>query len=338
MKSYLIDGSFGLDHLRMVERPTPTPGYGQVLVRVKATSLNARDLMTVTGVYNPRQPLPLVPLSDGAGQVEAVGPGVQRVAVGDRVAGIFAQGWLSGPPTKEKLSTTLGGPLDGMLSEQVVLSAEGLVKIPAYLSFEEAATLPCAAVTAWSALVTEGNLRAGEWVLVQGTGGVSIFALQIAKLCGARVIVTSSSDEKLAKARALGADEGINYKSTPDWEKRAKAITQNLGVDHVVEVGGAGTLARSLRAVKIGGTVSVIGVLSGPSSDWSVIPILMQQVRLQGVLVGHRESFEALNRAFDAAKTKPVIDKVFPFSEARAALEYMASGAHLGKIVVRVDE
>jgi NADPH:quinone reductase-like Zn-dependent oxidoreductase len=207
--------------------------------------------------------------------------------------------------------------------------------VPAYLSDDEAATLPCAALTAWSALITQGQLVAGQTVLVQGTGGVSIFALQIAKLVGARVIVTSSSDEKLERARTLGADETINYKTTPDWDKRARELTGD-GVDHVIEVGGAGTLTRSLKAVRVGGTISIIGVLAGASTELNVVPVLMQNLRLQGVFVGHREGFEAMNRAFDLAKIRPVIDRVFAFGEARAAFDHMASATHFGKICVRV--
>ncbi|MFO0658991.1 MAG: NAD(P)-dependent alcohol dehydrogenase [Polyangiaceae bacterium] len=335
MRAIAIEGAFGLEHLRLHDRPDPTPGPGQVVVRVRSTSLNARDLMMVRGTYNPRQPLPLIPLSDGVGTIEAVGEGVTRVNVGDRVASLFAQGWLSGAPSKAKFSTTLGSPRDGMLTELALLDAEGVVRVPEYLSDDEGATLPCAALTAWSALITQGQLVAGQTVLVQGTGGVSIFALQIAKLVGARVIVTSSSDEKLERATALGADATINYKTNPDWEKRARDLTGD-GVDHIVEVGGAGTLTKSLKAVKVGGTISIIGVLAGASTELSVVPVLMQNLRLQGVFVGHRESFEAMNRAFALAKIKPVIDRVFQLEDARAAFEHMASGTHFGKICVRV--
>jgi NADPH:quinone reductase-like Zn-dependent oxidoreductase len=335
MKAIAIEGSFGLDHLHLHDRPNPRPGPGQVVVKVASTSLNARDLMMVRGTYNPRQPLPLIPLSDGVGTIVEVGVGVTRVKDGDRVASLFAQGWLSGAPSKAKFSTTLGSPRDGMLTELALLDAEGVVPVPEYLSDDEAATLPCAALTAWSALITQGQLVAGQTVLVQGTGGVSIFALQIAKLVGARVIVTSSSDEKLERARALGADETINYKTTPDWDKRARELTGE-GVDHVIEVGGAGTLTRSLKAVRVGGTISIIGVLAGASTELSVVPVLMQNLRLQGVFVGHREGFEAMNRAFTIAKLHPAIDRVFAFDEARAAFDYMASAAHFGKICVRV--
>ncbi|WP_164001621.1 zinc-dependent alcohol dehydrogenase family protein [Pyxidicoccus caerfyrddinensis] len=336
MKAYEIRDGFGLDKLVACERPDPTPGPFQVRVRVKATSLNQRDLMMVEGRYNPRQKLPLIPNSDGAGVVDAVGPGVTRVKPGDRVMGIFSQAWLAGEPTRAAQTSTLGGPLDGALADTMLLHEDGVVLTPAHLSDEEAATLPCAAVTAWSALVTYGGLKAGDSVLVQGTGGVSIFALQIARMLGARVILTSSRDEKLEKARALGAHEVINYATTADWDKAARALTGGVGVDHVVEVGGAGTFEKSLRAVRVGGTVSVIGVLSGGAGTVPLTPILMQNLRVQGILVGHRQGFEAMNRALTLHGVRPVVDRVFPFAEARSAFEYLKSGAHFGKVVVRV--
>ncbi|MCA9596992.1 MAG: NAD(P)-dependent alcohol dehydrogenase [Myxococcales bacterium] len=337
MKALVIQGSFGLENLALVERPDPAPGPGQILLGMTAASLNFRDLLMVRGMYNPRQPLPLIPASDGVGRVEAVGAGVTRVRVGDRVCPIFAQGWLAGEPAREKLRTTLGGPLDGTLAQKMVVSEESVVSVPEHLSDAEAATLPCAAVTAWSALVTEGRLAAGETVLTLGTGGVSVFALQLAKLFGARVIITSSSDEKLARARELGADETLNYKTTAEWGKAAKDLTGGRGVDQVIEVGGAGTLQNSLRAVRPGGTVSVIGVLSGPTTDVNLLPVLMQNVRLQGVIVGHRESFEAMNRAISQAKLRPVVDKVFPLSDAKAAFEHMGRGDHFGKICIDLN-
>jgi NADPH:quinone reductase-like Zn-dependent oxidoreductase len=336
MKAYEIRDGFGLDNLVACERPDPTPGPFQVRVRVQATSLNQRDLMMVEGRYNPRQKLPLIPNSDGAGRVDAVGSGVTRVKVGDRVMGVFSQAWLAGAPSRAAQTRTLGGPLDGALADMMLLHEDGVVLTPAHLSDEEAATLPCAAVTAWSALVTYGGLKAGDTVLVQGTGGVSIFGLQLARMLGARVILTSSRDDKLEKARALGAHEVINYVTTPDWDKAARALTGGMGVDHVVEVGGAGTFEKSLRAVRVGGTVSVIGVLSGGAGTVPLTPILMQNLRVQGILVGHREGFEAMNRALALHGIHPVVDRVFPFAEARAAFEYLKSGAHFGKVVVRV--
>jgi NADPH:quinone reductase-like Zn-dependent oxidoreductase len=336
VRVFEIRGAFGLPNLLPAERPDPAPGPGEVLVRVRAASLNFRDLLTVQGLYNPKQPLPLIPVSDGAGEVVETGAGVTRWKAGDRVCGIFAQRWLAGRPTREKVRSTLGGPLDGMLAELAVLDQEGVVAIPDHLTYEEASTLPCAGVTAWSALVTEGGVTAGDTVLVQGTGGVSLFALQFARISGARVIVTSSSSEKLERARELGAADGINYREVPAWGKRAKELTGGVGADHVVEVGGAGTLAQSLQAVRFGGTVSLIGNLSGTTTELALTHVFMQRVRLQGILVGHRESFEAMNRAIALHHLHPVVDHVFPFEEAPAAFELMATGSYFGKIVVRV--
>jgi NADPH:quinone reductase-like Zn-dependent oxidoreductase len=328
-----IRDAFGLDHLTFVERPDPVPGPGQALVRLRAASLNYRDLLTVEGKYNPKQKLPLIPCSDGAGEVVAVGDGVTRVRPGDRVSAIFAQRWIAGEPTRERLRSTLGGPLDGTLAELAVFDQEGLVKIPEHLTDEEAATLPCAAVTAWTAL---DGITAGDTVLLQGTGGVSIFALQLARLKGARVIITSSSDEKLARARELGAAEGINYRETPDWGAKAKELTGGTGVDLVVEVGGAGTLRQSLQAVRMGGTIALMGNLAGTIAEIPLPLIFMQNIRVQGILVGPRESFEALNRAISFHGLHPVIDRVFPLEEIHAAFEHMRAGGHLGKICVRV--
>ena len=336
MRAVEIRGGFGLENLALVERPDPAPGPGQALVRLRAASLNYRDLLMVEGKYNPKQKLPLIPCSDGAGEVVAVGEGVSRVKPGDRVCPIFAQRWISGEPVRERLRATLGGPLDGTLAELAVLDEEGLVHVPAHLTDEEAATLPCSAVTAWNALVTEGGVKAGDTVLVQGTGGVSIFALQLGRLLGARVIATSSSDEKLARVRELGAAETINYREVPEWGARAKELTGGVGVDHVVEVGGAGTLQQSLRAVRLGGAISLIGNLSGTKTEILLTQIFMQKLRVNGILVGHRESFEAMNRAIAFHGMRPVIDRVFPLEEARAALEHMGRGGHFGKIGVRI--
>jgi NADPH:quinone reductase-like Zn-dependent oxidoreductase len=336
MRTVEVRGGVGLDHLAVTERPAPRPGYGEVLVRVRAASLNYRDLLTVRGQYNPKQKLPLIPCSDGAGEVLEVGEGVTRVRPGDRVCANFAQRWIAGEPTREKLRSTLGGPLDGMLTELVVLSQEGVVPVPAHLSDEEAATLPCAALTAWSALVTDGGLTAGDTVLLQGTGGVSIFALQLAKLLGMRAIITSSSDEKLARARQLGADATVNYRETPEWGAQVKELTGGTGVDLVVEVGGAGTLRQSLLAVRIGGTIALMGVLAGNSLELPLPLIFMQRVRLQGILVGSREGFEAMNRAVSLHRLRPVIDRTFPLEETRAALELMEQGGHFGKICIRI--
>ncbi len=335
MKVFEIKNGFGLDNVQPAERPGPKPGPGQVLLRMRAWSLNYRDLMVAKGVYNPRLKLPLIPLSDGVGEVVEVGSGVSRVKAGDRVAGAFMPGWVEGPLTDAKAKTALGGGSDGLLAEYAVLPAEGVVHVPAHLSDEEAATLPCAAVTAWHALVSSGGIKAGDSVLIQGTGGVSLFALQFARLSGARVIATSSSDAKLARVIDMGASDGINYKTNPDWEKKVVELTAGAGVDHIVEVGGAGTLPRSLKAVRLGGTISLIGVLSG-GGEVNPIPILMKNIRVQGIFVGSREMFEAMNRAIALHKLKPVVDRVFAFAEAREALRYMESAAHFGKIVIRI--
>lgn len=337
MRVIEIQGNFGIDNLHLVERPVPIAGPGQVVLAMRAASLNYRDLMTVRGHYNPRQALPLIPCSDGVGEVVEVGEGVSRVAVGDRVATTFSQTWIGGPPTVDKLRGTLGGPLDGTLAERMVLSADGVVPVPEHLSDVEAATLPCAALTAWSALVEQGSVTAGDVVLVQGTGGVSVFALQIAQLLGARVIVTSSSDAKLERARNLGAWQTVNYVSEPAWGAAVRRLTDGRGVDHVVEVGGAGTLEQSLRAIRVGGEVSVIGVLSGAASEINIVPILMQHLRLQGILVGSREAFVRMNRAFAVHRLRPVVDRVVPMSQAREAFEYMAAGSHLGKICISME-
>jgi NADPH:quinone reductase-like Zn-dependent oxidoreductase len=301
---------------------------------MKAASLNFRDLMMVKGLYNPRQPLPLIPCSDGVGVVSAVGEGVSRVKPGDRVATLFCQKWRSGAPDQIKLRTTLGGPLEGTLAQYMVLPEDGMVKVPEHLSDVEAATLPCAALTAWSALATQGEVGAGDTVLVQGTGGVSLFALQFAQALGARVIVTSSSDAKLEAVRKLGSWREINYVENPAWGKAARAFTGGVGVDHVVEVGGAGTLQQSLAAIRIGGQISLIGVLAGSSVKLDIVPIVMQNVRIQGLLVGSREGFEAMNRGIAQHQIRPVVDRVFPFEETREAFIYMAGARHLGKICI----
>ncbi len=325
----------GIDNLALCEEPTPRPGPGQALVRVHATSLNYRDLMTVRGAAARGAPLPgLVPLSDGAGEVVEIGEGVTRVKPGDRVAGIFMQRWTAGTLTPDANASALGGALHGMMAEYVALNAEGLVHIPAHLTFEEAATLPCAAVTAWHALVEHARVKAGDTVLVQGTGGVSIFALQFARLLGARVIATSSSNEKLARALAMGASDGINYRTTPEWDAEALRLTGGLGVDEIVEVGGAGTFARSLNAVRLAGSISLIGVLTG-AAEANPTPIMRKSLSVRGIYVGSREMFQAMNRAIALHRLVPVIDRVFPFAEARAAFRHMEGAGHFGKIVLR---
>lgn len=336
MRIVEIQKEFGIDSLAVAQRPDPRPGHGQVLVRLRAFSLNYRDLLVVRGQYNPKLRLPFVPLSDGAGEVVEVGPGVTCIKPGDRVAGTFMQGWSSGRLTEAKARTALGGALEGILAEVAVLEEDGVVPIPEHLSVEEAATLPCAALTAWHALMVEDHVKAGDIVLAQGTGGVSIFALQFAHLMGARVIITSSSDAKLARARELGAHDCINYKTTPNWDDRAREVTGGVGVDHVVEVGGAGTLGRSLRAVRPGGIISLIGVLTGGGGQLNLTPALMKNIRVQGVFVGSREMFENMNRAIALHRLRPVVDRVFDFADARAAFRHLESGAHFGKVCIRV--
>jgi NADPH:quinone reductase-like Zn-dependent oxidoreductase len=334
MKAYEVK-QFGIENFVLAERDEPQPASNEVVVKFHAASLNFRDVMFVNGVYNPKAKFPAVPFSDGAGEVVAVGGNVSRWKIGDRVCPIFTQGWIEGEPSMQKNRLTLGaGALDGVLREYGAFDENGLVAIPNHLSYEEAATLPCAAVTAWDALMVSGNLKAGETVLALGTGGVSIFALQLAKMHAARVIITSSSDQKLERAKQLGADETINYKTSPDWDKEVLSLTDKMGVDHVVEVGGAGTLSKSLNAVRVGGHVPLIGVLA-TGGDFNPISVLMKGVRLQGIFVGSRKMFEDMNRAIETTQMRPVIDRTFAFEEAREALKYMESGSHFGKIVVK---
>jgi len=335
MKAYQLTALTGPDALRLVELPEPKPAPGQVLVRVHATSLNYRDLLVSDGRYG-KVALPLIPLSDGAGEIAAVGQGVIGWKTGDRVAGTFFQGWQSGPFRREMANTALGGALNGMLAEFVALSADGIVAIPPHLTYAEAATLPCAALTAWQALVTRGNVSADEIVLLLGTGGVSIFALQFAKMHGARVIITSSSDEKLARARKLGADETINYRSVPDWEQEVFRLTNRSGADQVVEVGGTGTFAKSLRSVAPGGQVHLIGGISGFTADVPLAEIIRKLAIVRGIYVGSRAMFEAMSRAITRHQTKPVVDRVFEFTDAPAAYQYQQSGKHFGKLVISI--
>ncbi len=335
MKVFEIRDNFGIDNLVLAERPQPLPGHGQILVKVRAVSLNYRDLLVVNGRYNPKLSLPIIPFSDGAGDVVAAGEGVSRVKVGDRVAAIFMQSWIEGELTESKGRSALGGGIDGMLAEYVILHEDGVVHIPGHLSYEEAATLPCAAVTAWNAVIETG-LKLGENVLVLGTGGVSLFALQFAQLAGANVIVTSSSDEKLMRALQLGARGCINYKKVSDWDQRVRELTGGTGVDLVVEVGGAGTLTQSFKAVRTGGRISLIGVLTGTAGTINPLPLVMKKIRLEGIYVGSREVFESMNRAISLHRLHPVVDRVFSFEETGQALRHMESGAHFGKICVRI--
>lgn len=324
--------AFGIDSLELVERAIPQAGPGEVLVKIHAVSLNYRDLLMVKGLYNPKLKLPRIPCSDGAGEVVALGEGVSAWKPGDRVAGIFMQNWLDGPPTPAASKGALGGDIDGMLAEYVVLKEAGLVRIPSHLSFEEAATLPCAAVTAWNALAA-GALKPGATVLIQGTGGVSIFALQFARLAGARVLGISSSREKLDRAIGLGLEAGLNYRESPDWDRWVLGQTGGEGVDLVVEVGGLGTLPRSLRAVRMGGVIAQVGVLSGASEPLQVPVILHKQARIQGIYVGSRHDFEEMNDVIAQSQLRPVFQS-FPWTEAREVLTRMEKASHFGKLLL----
>lgn len=341
MATVLRLSAFGVDNLKLEQEQLPALGPTDVHVRFHAASLNYRDLMVALGHYNPKMQLPRILGSDAAGEVVAVGPSVTLFKPGDRVCSLFFQDWLDGDIQPLTGKSALGGTIDGVFATERVLPETGLIHAPAHLSFEEAATLPCAALTAWNALVEQGHLRAGQTVLVQGTGGVSLFALGFAKMHGATVILTSSSDEKLDRGRRLGATHAINYKSTPDWDKPAKDLTANLGVDHVVEVGGQGTIAKSLSAVRPAGHVHVIGVLSGAGPDagpgLDVRSVLTKSVHINGIYVGNRAMFQRMNTAITANKLKPVIDRVFPLAEARAAFEHMQHGSHFGKIVLSLN-
>lgn len=326
--------SFGVDSLEFIERPTPQPGPGEVLIRIHAISINYRDLLMVKGLYNPKMKLPRIPCSDGAGEVVAVGEGVTAWKPGDRVAGIFMQNWLDGALTPARARGALGGDIDGMLADYVVLNQKGIVEIPAHLSFQEAATLPCAAVTAWNALGST-ELKPGATVLIQGTGGVSIFALQFARLRGARVLGISGSYKKLERAYGMGLDAGMNYRDNPDWDRWAMEQTGGTGVDLVVEVGGAGTLPRSLKSIRVGGTVAQVGVLTKEAEPLPMGAILHKQARIQGVYVGSRKDFVEMNKAISLTQLRPVGEN-FHWTQAREALERMEEASHFGKLVLTV--
>ncbi|MCE0483628.1 MAG: NAD(P)-dependent alcohol dehydrogenase [Methylacidiphilales bacterium] len=337
MRLFEIRDSFGLDHLLPAKRPNPLPGPGQVLVLIRAVSLNYRDLLIVQGKYNPRMKLPRVPVSDGAGEVVAAGDGVTAWKPGDRVVSPFFPDWIEGEMTAAKTATALGGDVDGLLRELAVLPSEALLPVPEHLSFEQAATLPCAALTAWHGLFVAGSLKPGQTVLLQGTGGVSLFGLQFAKLAGAKVILISSSDAKLERARAMGVDHTINYRTEPDWEKRVLEMTGGHGVNLTLEVGGIGTLAKTLKATCHAGRVSLIGVLSGVAGDIQIGPILHKMITVNGIYVGSRVMFEDMNRMITQHGLEPVIDRVFPFEESPAAFRHLELGQHLGKVLLRLS-
>lgn len=334
MRAITIGPTFGSKNLKLVERPEPTPRRCEVVVKVLAASLNYRDLRVVAGTYHQDFPHELVPISDGVGEIVSVGPDVSRVVVGDRVCGVFFQRWVAGQLDPADRAYQLGGPLDGMLSEYVKLDERGVVKAPSHLSDVEAATLPCAGVTAWHALVTEGNLKAGDSVLVLGTGGVSLFALQFAVAAGAQVIVASSSDEKLVRARAIGAAGAINYVRTPEWGEDVMRLTGGRGVDHVVELGGPSSFAQSLMSVRPGGQIALIGYLGGMEGSINPFEIFRRQARVRSTPVGSRASHEAMCRSMEINGIRPIIDRSFAWTEAAAALDYMSEGKHFGKITL----
>ena len=337
MRAYRLDSPEGVQSLKLVNLPDPAPGPGEVVIAVRACSLNYRDSLLLQGGYPRNRTYPVIPLSDGAGEVVAIGAGVTRFQVGDRVAANFMRDWISGPINEHALLSSLGGGIDGMLAERVCLPETSVVAIPTHLSWEEASTLPCAALTAWNAL-TSANTKAGDTVLVLGTGGVSIFALQLARAFGARVIATSGSDDKAAKAKALGADAVINYRQNPEWHGEVRKLTGGAGVDLVLEVGGPGTFERSIKSTRVGGTIALIGLLDAGTEPPNIIPLLLNAQKVHGIYVGSVDMFEAMNRAITVNQIRPVIDRVFPFAEARQAYEHLISQKHLGKIVIRVGD
>ena len=336
MRVFQIEDDWGMDHLRLARRARPVAEHGQVLVRMRASSLNYRDLVVLDRGYGRATgSLPLIPLSDGAGDVVEVGSGVTRVKVGDRVCPTFFANWTGGAARPENFERALGGSLDGTMTELMAVSEQAVVKLPDSLDYEEAACLPCAALTAWSAVVEHGRVKAGDKVLVQGSGGVAQFALAFAKAHGAHVTVISSSDEKLARLKLAGADAGVNYKTHPDWAKETRSIAaERHGFDNIIELGGETTFGQSLRAVRPGGTISLIGVLSGLNLTTSLGPIVSRQIRLQGITVGHRDAFEDMLRAMTAKSIKPVIDRRFAFEDLKEALVYLRSGQQFGKVVI----
>lgn len=326
----------GIEALKLGEVPTPKPEAGEILVKMTAVSLNFRDLLVIKGAGHWKPPTPRIPVSDGVGEVLAVGEKVTRVRVGDRVAGIFLPNWLDGELTAENGIDPLGGAaVDGVLAQYVVFSEETVVKIPPNLTDVESATLPVAAITAWHAVVRRSQVKRGETVLIQGTGGVSLFALQFVHALGGRPIVTSSSDQKLEKAAVLGAFKTINYKTHPEWDEKVLEITGGKGVDHVIEVVGGENLNRSLNAVKMSGTISFIGLLAGLSAPINTYRFVGKNVRIHGIETGSREMFEEMNAFIEQNNIKPVIEKTFTFDEIKDALKYLESGAHFGKIVVK---
>ncbi len=339
MRAYQILPGASIDGLQCVDYPDRDLAPYEVRIRVHAVSLNYRDLMVASGNYLVTVDDPIVPCSDGAGEVLAVGPGVTRVQVGDRVAGSFFPYWQDGMTSPEKIRHALGGDVDGMLAEEVVLHEEALAKIPASLSFVEASTMPCAGVTAWNAIFVSSNaIKPGDTALFLGTGGVSVLGMQLAKAAGLRTIITSSSDEKLQRARDLGAHHTINYASIPEWHEEVLALTQGRGANVVLEVGGKGTVNRSVSAAAMGGTVAIIGGVSGFGGEVNPASLLATAKRLVGIFVGSRTMLEDVMRFANVTGLKPAIDRVFPFGQAKEAYRYMESGSHFGKVVIDVTD
>ena len=336
MRALKVEAPWGIDAIQVVETPDPTPGPGEVLVRMRAVSLNYRDMLMVAGMYGRMSSGTgaITPFSDGCGIVEAVGPGVTRMQPGDRVATMFFQRWISGPPNLDKLSSSLGSPIPGAGRELAVFSQEGLSKVPEFLTDQQVATLPCAALTAWRALFEDGDLRPGDTVVLQGTGGVSIFGLQFAHAAGLRTLITSSSDGKLERAKALGADHLVNYRQTPEWSGPVREATAGVGADLIIEVGGGGTIEQSMKAIRIGGHVAIVGVVAGLGGPFNTAALIGNSVKVQGLSVGSRDMFEAMCRFMELKRIEPVVDKVFPWTEAKAAFAAMQSGEHFGKIVL----
>jgi NADPH:quinone reductase-like Zn-dependent oxidoreductase len=338
MRAYQVITADGIDAIEQIETEIPTPKDDEILVKMKSCSLNYRDMLITMGGYVRNDIRPVVPLSDGAGEVVKVGANVSNFQLGDRVIGNFFQSWETGKIDDDGLNSALGGSIDGVLSDYFILKANCSVKIPDYLSYSEAATLPCAATTAWHALVSIGDIKAGDTILLLGTGGVSIFGLQLAKAKGATTIITSSSDEKLARAKALGADHVINYNTHPNWEEKVLEITDGKGVDNVLEVGGAGTFEKSSACVKPNGTVSVIGILTGLESPSMSLMTIFNLLRVQGIYVGSTEMLQQLTTAMEDHQIHPKIDKTFLFSQAKEAYQWMAQAKHFGKVVIENDK
>lgn len=334
MTAFAITGGFGLENLIRTQPQPRAPGPGEVRLRMTAAALNYRDLGVIAGRYNPDFVLPLVPFSDGVGVIEEIGANVTGWRVGDRAATMFFPDWQGGRPEAALLANMRGGPLEGALQRSLTVPAQAVAPVPATLTDVEAATLPCAALTAWRALVTEGGVKAGDRVLIHGTGGVALFALQFARLFGAEVIITSKSNEKLARARAAGTTLGINYVTSPEIAKQVLAATDGHGADIVVETAGGQTLAQSIDAAATGGMVVVIGMVGGHTAEIPLRPLLFKNVRLHGVSVGNRQDFLAMSRAIDSHGLRPMIDRVFPFENAPDALAYLKSGQHFGKVVI----